>query len=322
MIRIGIAGYGNIGRGVEKAVNAAKDMELRAVFTRRDPKRVGILTKDALVLHIDEAKKMQNELDVMILCGGSAKDLPEQAPMFAKMFNTVDSFDTHAKIPEYLEAVNKAAKNKAAVISVGWDPGLFSILRLLSSAALPSGNTYTFWGEGVSQGHSDAIRKIEGVKNAVQYTVPLKNAIDKVKSGSNPSLSTKEKHLRRCFVVAKEGADLGKIEKEIKTMPNYFADYNVEVNFISEEELIKNHSKMPHGGFVIRSGDTGENKHLIEYAIKLDSNPEFTASVITAYARAAYRLEKEGSFGAKTVFDIPLSYLMPGDYMDFVKEML
>ncbi len=313
-IKIGILGYGNLGRGVECAIKQNPDMELAAVFTRRDPKQVSILTKTASVCHVSEASDWQDRIDVMILCGGSATDLPEQTPAYAKMFNVVDSFDTHANIPAHFENVDKAAKaaGKVGIISVGWDPGMFSLNRMYASAILPNGKDYTFWGKGVSQGHSDAIRRIEGVKDAKQYTIPVETALEAVREGRNPELSTREKHTRECFVVLEEGADAAKVEQEIRTMPNYFADYDTTVHFISEEELNRDHSGIPHGGFVLRSGRTGweaENSHLIEYRLKLDSNPEFTSSVIIAYARAAYRLAKEGLSGAKTVFDIAPAYL-------------
>ncbi|QED46939.1 diaminopimelate dehydrogenase [Cytobacillus dafuensis] len=311
-IKVGIVGYGNLGRGVVSAINQSSDMELVSIFTRRSPESVSVEGTNAKVLHISEAEDYKNKIDVMILCGGSATDLPEQGPQFAQLFNTVDSFDTHAKIPEYFDSVDKAAKEsgKTSIISVGWDPGLFSINRLMAEAILPVGETYTFWGKGVSQGHSDAIRRIEGVKGAVQYTVPIEEAVNKVRSGDNPELSTAEKHLRVCYVVAEEGYDQAKIEETIKTMPNYFADYITEVHFISEEELKANHSKLPHGGFVIRGGKSGaENKQIIEFSLNLDSNPEFTSSVLVAYARAAYRLNKEGQAGAKSVFEVPPVYL-------------
>ncbi len=308
-IKVGIAGYGNIGRGVEKAVNAAPDMELKAFFTRRDPAALQTNTPDAKILRTEDAASMRDELDIVILCGGSATDLPKQGPAFAGIFNTIDSFDTHAKIPDYFAAMDSAAKDKVSVLSVGWDPGLFSIMRQLSVAALPCGSDYTFWGRGVSQGHSDAIRRIEGVANAIQYTVPVEEAVQAVRDGKNPELTTRQKHLRECYVVAKEGADKARIEQDIKTMPNYFADYDTTVTFVTEEELKKNHSKMPHGGIVIRSGSTGDNNHVMEFSLKLDSNPEFTASVLTAYARAAVRLNREGRKGAMTVLDVPLSYL-------------
>ena len=307
-IRVGIYGYGNLGRGVECALKQNPDMELAAVFTRRDPAAVTVLTEGVKVYHTDEAKKMADEIDVMILCGGSATDLPIQTPEVGKYFNTVNSFDTHAKIPEHFQAVDAAAKEggKISLISVGWDPGMFSLNRLYAEAILPEGEAYTFWGKGVSQGHSDAIRRIEGVKNAIQYTVPIEEAVDRVRTGSEPQLTTREKHLRDCYVVAEEGADKEVIEQAIKTMPNYFDEYDTTVTFITEEELKANHSKMPHGGFVIRTGETGTdgNKHVIEYSLKLDSNPEFTASVLVAYARAAYRLSRTGECGARTVFDI------------------
>ena len=307
-IRIGIVGYGNIGRGVEQAIARNDDMELKAVFTRRDPSTVTINTAGSEVKHFDDMLSMKNEIDVMMLCGGSATDLPVMGPEIAANFNTIDSFDTHAKIPEYFENVDKAAKagNNVSIISVGWDPGMFSLNRLYAESILVQGSTYTFWGKGVSQGHSDAIRRIDGVKNAIQYTVPIEEAVDRVRTGSEPELTTREKHLRECYVVAEEGADKAAIEQAIKTMPNYFDEYDTTVTFISEEELKENHSKMPHGGFVIRTGETGTegNKHVIEYSLKLDSNPEFTASVLVAYARAAYRLSQKGESGARSVFDI------------------
>lgn len=307
-IRIGILGYGNLGRGVECAIKHNPDMELVAVFTRRDPATVKILTDSASVYHVDEAEKMKDKIDVMILCGGSATDLPVQTPKYAQWFNVVDSFDTHARVPEHFANVDKAASesNHVGIISVGWDPGMFSLNRLYAESILVQGSTYTFWGKGVSQGHSDAIRRIEGVKNAIQYTVPIEAAVDRVRSGSEPELTTREKHLRECYVVPEEGADLKAIEEAIKTMPNYFDEYDTTVTFITEEELKEQHSSMPHGGFVIRSGETGTegSKHIIEYSLKLDSNPEFTASVLVCYARAAYRLSKAGENGAKTVFDI------------------
>jgi diaminopimelate dehydrogenase len=325
-IRVGIIGYGNLGRGVESALKQNSDMELRAVFTRRSPKDIVLKDKNIHAVHIQDIEKYKDEIDVMILCGGSATDLPEQSPTFAKMFNLVDSFDTHAKIPEHFDAVDKASKegNKVSAISVGWDPGLFSMNRILAQAVLPEGNNYTFWGRGVSQGHSDAIRRIEGVKNAVQYTIPIEEAIEEVRSGSNPNLTVRQKHLRECYVVVEENADKKAIENEIKTMANYFVDYETKVNYISEEELKLNHSKMPHGGFVIRSGKTGngDTNHIIEFSLKLDSNPEFTGSVLVAYARAVYRLNKEGQSGAKTVFDIPLSYLSPKSGDELRKELL
>ena len=326
-IKIGILGYGNLGRGIECAVKHASDMELVAVFTRRNPETVKIQTEGAKVLNISEAEKMKDEIDVLILCGGSATDLPVQTPEYAKMFNVVDSFDTHAKIPEHFANVDKAAKEsgKVGIISVGWDPGMFSLSRLYASAVLPEGKDYTFWGKGVSQGHSDAIRRIEGVLDAKQYTIPVDAALESVRAGENPELTTRQKHIRECFVVAEDGADKARIENEIKTMPNYFADYDTTVHFISAEELKRDHGGIPHGGFVIRSGKTGwnlENNHIIEYSLKLDSNPEFTASVITSYARAAYRLAKEGATGCKTVFDIAPAYLTEKSYEEIIKAML
>ena len=307
-IKIGIVGYGNIGRGVEQAIKRNDDMELAAVFTRRDPATVSIQTEGAAVKHFDDMVSMKGEVDVMILCGGSATDLPVIGPEVAASFNTIDSFDTHAKIPEYFANVDKAAKegNNISIISVGWDPGMFSLNRLYAESILVQGSTYTFWGKGVSQGHSDAIRRIDGVKNAIQYTVPIEDAVEQVRSGSEPELTTRQKHLRECYVVAEEGADKAAIENAIKTMPNYFSDYDTTVTFITEEELKANHSKMPHGGFVIRTGETGYegNKHVIEYSLKLDSNPEFTGSVLVAYTRAAHRLSKKGECGARSVFDI------------------
>lgn len=326
-IRIGIVGYGNIGRGVEQAIKRNDDMELAAVFTRRDPATVSIQTEGAAVKHFDDMVSMKGEVDVMILCGGSATDLPVIGPEVAASFNTIDSFDTHAKIPEYFANVDKAAKegNNISIISVGWDPGMFSLNRLYANCILPEGQDYTFWGKGVSQGHSDAVRRIEGVKDARQYTIPVPEALDAVRSGKNPELTTRQKHTRECFVVAKEGADLAKIEEEIKTMPNYFADYDTTVHFISEEEMKRDHSGLPHGGCVIRTGVTGmdnEHKHVIEYNLKLDSNPEFTGSVIVAYARAAYRMSKEGMSGCKTVFDIAPAYLSSRSAEDLRAHLL
>ena len=313
-IRIGIIGYGNLGRGVECAIKQNDDLELAAVFTRRNPETVTVLTQSASVCNIADIEAWKDKIDVMILCGGSATDLPEQTPVYAKLFNVVDSFDTHARIPEHFANVDAAAKEggNVGIISVGWDPGMFSLNRMYANAILPEGKDYTFWGKGVSQGHSDAIRRIEGVKDAKQYTIPVEAALEAARSGENPELKTRQKHTRECFVVLEEGADAAKVEHEIVTMPNYFADYDTTVHFISEEELKKNHSGIPHGGFVLRSGVTGwdkENKHVIEYSLKLDSNPEFTASVIVAYARAAYRLSKEVQSGCKTVFDIAPAYL-------------
>ncbi len=313
-IRVGIYGYGNLGRGIENAIRQNPDMTLVAVFTRRDPASLKIGTEGVEVKHVSDAVNYTDKIDVMILCGGSATDLPQQSPELAKMFTIVDSFDTHARIPEHFENVDKAATEggKVAIISAGWDPGMFSLNRLYASAVLPEGKDYTFWGKGVSQGHSDAIRRIEGVLDAKQYTIPVEAALDAVRSGSAPELSTREKHLRECFVVAAEDADKAKIEKEIKEMPNYFADYDTTVHFISMEELKQDHSGIPHGGFVIRTGKTGANKehnHVIEYSLKLDSNPEFTASVIVAFARAAVRMAQKGDVGCKTVFDIPPALL-------------
>lgn len=313
-IKIGILGYGNLGRGVECAIKQNPDMELVAVFTRRAPSNVSILTESATVCNISDVANWKDKIDVMILCGGSATDLPVQTPEMAKMFNVIDSFDTHAKIPEHYANVDAAAKEsgKVGIISVGWDPGMFSLNRMYANAILPQGKDYTFWGKGVSQGHSDAIRRIDGVKDAKQYTIPVDEALTSVRAGENPELTTRQKHTRECFVVLEEGADAAKVEEAIKTMPNYFADYDTTVHFISEEELKTNHSGIPHGGFVIRSGKTGwneENTHIIEYSLKLDSNPEFTSSVIVAYARAAYRLAAEGQKGCKTVFDIAPAYL-------------
>ncbi|MBQ8412260.1 MAG: diaminopimelate dehydrogenase [Lachnospiraceae bacterium] len=327
MIRVGIMGYGNLGRGIECSLKQNEDMELVAVFTRRDPSTVNILTEGVKVYHVDDAIKMKDDIDVLILCGGSATDLPEQTKEYAKYFNVIDSFDTHARIPEHFANVDEVAKanGNIAIISAGWDPGMFSLNRLYASAVLPQGKDYTFWGKGVSQGHSDAIRRIDGVADAKQYTVPVDSALEAVRSGSNPDLTTRQKHTRECFVVAEEGADLARIEAEIKNMPNYFADYDTTVTFITAEELKANHSGIPHGGFVIRSGNTGwneENKHIIEYSLKLDSNPEFTASVIVAYARAAYRMKQEGATGCKTVFDIAPAYMSALSGEELRKSML
>lgn len=313
-IRVGILGYGNLGKGVESAIAQNDDMELKAVFTRRNPENVKVRTAGVKVLQADELSHMQDELDVLILCGGSATDLPVQTPQYASMYNVVDSFDTHARIPEHFAAVDAAAKKagKVSLISCGWDPGMFSLNRLYANCVLPEGKDYTFWGKGVSQGHSDAVRRIEGVKDCRQYTIPVEKAVEAVRSGSNPELTTREKHTRECFVVAEEGADLAKIENEIKTMPNYFSDYDTTVHFITEEEMKRDHSGLPHGGMVIRTGVTGmekEHKHVIEYSLKLDSNPEFTSCVLTAYARAAYRMNQEGQKGCKTVFDVAPAYL-------------
>ena len=326
-IRIGILGYGNLGRGVECALKQNPDMELKAVFTRRAPETVEILTKGVPVLLADEAEKMKDEIDVLILCGGSATDLPAQTPKYSQWFNVVDSFDTHAKIPEHFEAVDETAKKggKVAVISAGWDPGMFSIARVYAMAALPEGENYTFWGKGVSQGHSDAIRRIDGVKDARQYTVPVESVLEKIRNGETPELTTREKHTRECYVVAEEGADLARIEKEIVTMPNYFSDYDTTVHFISEEEMKRDHSTLPHGGFVIRNGKTGwnqENTHVIEYRLKLDSNPEFTSSVIVCCARAAFRMKQEGMSGCKTILDIPPAYLSAKSGEELRKNLL
>ena len=313
-IKIGIVGYGNLGRGVECTIRQNPDMELVAVFTRRDPESLKISTETAKVESAEKIADWLGKIDVMVVCGGSATDLPKQTPEYAKMFNVVDSFDTHAKIPEHFAAVDKSAKSagKVAIISVGWDPGLFSLNRMYANAILPEGKDYTFWGKGVSQGHSDAVRRIKGVKNAKQYTIPVQSALDAVRSGKNPDLTTRQKHTRECFVVLEEGANAAEVERQIKEMPNYFADYDTTVHFIAEDEFARDHSRIPHGGFVLRCGKTGfndENSHIIEYSLKLDSNPEFTSCVLLAYARAAYRLNKEGQSGCKTVFDIAPAYL-------------
>lgn len=314
MIKVAICGYGNLGRGVEKSLMnpANSDMELVGIFTRRDPSSI-VPASGVKVYSYEDIWDFEGKIDVVILCGGSDTDLPDQGPMVASMFNTVDSFDTHAKIPEYFYAMDDATyiAGTVATISVGWDPGMFSLQRLYAEAILPIGETYTFWGKGVSQGHSDAIRRIDGVKNAKQYTIPIEDAMQRVRAGENPELTTREKHLRECYVVAEEGADLDRIEREIKEMPNYFADYDTIVHFISEEELKKNHSGMPHGGFVIRSGDTGGNKQIVEYSLNLASNPEFTGSILVAYARATYWMSMSGDSGAKTVFHINLSRVSP-----------
>ena len=326
-IRVGILGYGNLGKGVESAIAQNDDMELKAVFTRRNPESVSVRTAGVKVLQADELSHMQDELDVLILCGGSATDLPVQTPQYASMYNVVDSFDTHARIPEHFAAVDAAAKKagKVSLISCGWDPGMFSLNRLYANCVLPEGKDYTFWGKGVSQGHSDAVRRIEGVKDCRQYTIPVEKAVDAVRNGSNPELTTREKHTRECFVVAEEGADLAKIENEIKTMPNYFSDYDTTVHFITEEEMKRDHSGLPHGGMVIRTGVTGmekEHKHVIEYSLKLDSNPEFTGSVIVSYARAVSRMNKEGMSGCKTVFDVAPAYLSPKSAEELRAHML
>lgn len=326
-IRIGIVGYGNLGKGTELAIRQTPDTELACVFTRRAPESLKIMTEGVPVYSLDDISAHKKDIDVLILCGGSATDLPVQTPKLAETFNVIDSFDTHAKIPEHFAAVDAAARKggNVGIISVGWDPGMFSVNRLYASSILPEGENYTFWGKGVSQGHSDAVRRIEGVADARQYTIPVEAAVEAVRSGSNPKLTTRQKHTRECFVVAKEGADKARIEKEIKEMPNYFADYDTTVHFISAEEMARDHSGLPHGGFVIRSGKTGLNKetsHIIEYSLKLGSNPEFTSSILVAYARAAVRLNKEGQSGAKTVFDIAPAYLSPKSGEELRKEML
>lgn len=324
-IRVGILGYGNLGRGAEASIQQQPDMELVAVFSRRSPESVQTVNPSTKVIHVDDAEKHVDDIDVLLLCGGSATDLPEQAPEFAKLFNTVDSFDTHARIPEFYEKVDASAKpnGKTSIISVGWDPGLFSINRVLSESFLPEGETYTFWGKGLSQGHSDAVRRVEGVKNGVQYTIPSEKAIDRVRNGENPELATSDKHTRECFIVPEDGADTAKIEETIKTMPNYFDEYETTVHFITEEELKRDHNAMPHGGFVIRSGKTGAGTNqIVEFSLKLDSNPEFTSSVLVAYGRAAYRMNKEGLIGAKTVYDVAPSYLSPQSNADLRKKYL
>lgn len=315
-IKIGILGYGNLGRGVENAIRQNEDMELAAVVTRRNPEDIKIATEGVKVLKIDELPSLKDEIDVLILCGGSATDLPEQTPVYAEMFNVVDSFDTHARIPEHFEKVDEQAKKggKTAIISCGWDPGMFSLNRLYAECILPEGKEYTFWGKGVSQGHSDAVRRLEGVLDCRQYTIPIEETLEEVRKGLNKELTARQKHRRECFVVAEEGADLGKIEAEIKSMPNYFADYDTTVHFITKEEMQRDHSGLPHGGCVLRTGVTGvekEHKHIVEYKLTLESNPEFTGSVIVSYARAAYRMSKEGQAGCKTVFDIAPAYLSP-----------
>ena len=327
MIRLGISGYGNLGRGVEAAVKHNPDFELKVIFTRRDLASIKPLTKGVKVESVSKAAEYKDEIDVLILCGGSATDLPEQTPVYAKTFNVVDSFDTHANIPAHFDAVDAAAKKsgKVALISCGWDPGMFSLARVYGDSVLPGGETYTFWGKGVSQGHSDAIRRVEGVLDARQYTVPVQAALDAVRSGANPTLTTRQKHTRECYVVVKEGADKAKIEKEIKEMPNYFADYDTTVNFISQEELDANHKGIPHGGFVIRSGKTGANDefdNVVEYSLKLDSNPAFTSSVLVAYARAVARMSKEGKTGCVTVLDVPPAYLSAKSGAELRKSML
>jgi diaminopimelate dehydrogenase len=324
-IRIGIAGYGNLGRGVESAIAQNSDMELVGVFTRRDPGSVKLLNASVPVHKIDDIASFQNEVDVLILCGGSKNDLPEQGPALAELFNTVDSFDTHPKIPGYFEAVDQAASRTGhtALIAVGWDPGLFSINRLFGEAVLPQGETYTFWGKGLSQGHSDAIRRVAGVKGAVQYTIPVQEAVDRVRSGSLPTLTTREKHKRDCYVVLQEGADAALVEQAIETMPDYFVDYDTTVTFITEEQLKRDHAAMPHGGFVIRSGKTGAgNTQVVEYSLKLESNPEFTSSVLVCYARAVFKLSQKKDAGAKTVFDIPPGLLSVKSPAQLRKELL
>lgn len=324
-IRIGIAGYGNLGRGVETALAGSPDMQLVGIFSRRDPAGIAPLSEGGSVYALQTVEKFRDRLDVLVLCGGSKEDLPEQGPALAKLFNIVDSFDTHSKIPEYFAAVDQAARaaRRTAVISVGWDPGMFSLNRLYGEAILPAGETYTFWGKGVSQGHSDAIRRVPGVKAGVQYTIPSGAAIEKVRAGTRPRLTTREKHTRECFVVLDAGAGAKAVEQTIKAMPDYFADYDTTVHFISEEELRRNHSAMPHGGFVIRSGQTGdERKQVMEFSLKLDSNPEFTASVLVAYARAAFRLNRGGEYGARTVFDVAPGLLSPKSPEQLRKELL
>ena len=324
MIKLGILGYGNLGRGVENAMKFNKDMELCAIFTRRNPETVKV-NSNTPVVSVNDIEQWKDKLDVLIICGGSATDLPVQTPKYAEMFNVIDSFDTHARIPEHFANVDKAAKksDKVAIISLGWDPGMFSLNRLFGNVLLPNGKDYTFWGKGISQGHSDAIRRIKGVKNAKQYTIPVEEALKSVRNGENPELTTRQKHTRECFVVLEEGADPKQIEHEIVTMPNYFSDYDTTVHFITEEELVKNHSGIPHGGFVIRTGETSVGtKHVIEYSLKLDSNPEFTSSVLVAYARACYRLNKEGQSGCKTIFDIAPAYLINKTNEELISTML
>jgi len=322
-IRIGIVGYGNLGKGAAKAIAVNPDMELKAIFTRRDPSSIEIDDNNVTVLSIDDAESMVGKIDVCLLCGGSATDLPEQGPYFASLFNTVDSFDTHAKIPEYMASIDNVATKTTAIISTGWDPGLFSMMRSLFESTLHNGVNYTFWGKGFSQGHSEAVRRINGVKYAAQYTIPIESAVEAVRSGGNPELSAREKHLRECFVVAEPNANTSEIEATIKSMPHYFADYDTTVNFITAEEFLANHTEMPHGGMVIRGANTSdEYKQVMEFSLKLDSNPEFTSSVLVAYARAAYRMSHEGLFGAKTVFDVPLSYLSLKDRAELIEELL
>lgn len=323
-IKIAICGYGNLGKGVESEINKSEDMEFTAIFTRRNPKDLNTKS-DVPVLSIEELKNYTDKIDVMIMCGGSATDLPKQVKEVNKLYNTVDSFDTHAKIPEYFKEVNESAlnSNKVSIISVGWDPGMFSVMRTYANSILRNGKTYTFWGKGVSQGHSDAIRRIEGVKNAIQYTIPVEEALNRVRNGENPELTTREKHIRECFVVAGENADKERIEHEIKTMPNYFDEYDTTVNFISMEELQKNHSKLPHGGRVIGVGETSEGvNQVVEFSLNLDSNPEFTASTLIAYGRATYRMWKEGQKGSRNFADVPLKYLSTMEYEDIIKKIL
>ena len=326
-MKIGILGYGNLGKGIESAIRQNDDMVLSCIITRRNPASIKPATDGVEVYSVDDIEKLKDKIDVLVLCGGSATDLPEQTPEYAKYFNVIDSFDTHARIPEHFAKVDKIAKENGhvALISCGWDPGMFSLMRLYGSAVLPEGRDYTFWGKGVSQGHSDAIRRVNGVKNGKQYTIPVEKALEAVRSGANPELTTRQKHIRECFVVAEEGADLAQIENDIKTMPNYFADYDTTVHFISEEEFNANHSEIPHGGFVFRTGVTGlnkEHKHIIEYSLKLDSNPEFTSSVILSFARAINRLSNEGVSGCKTVFDIAPAYLSAKDGAELRKSLL
>lgn len=324
-IKLGIVGFGNLGKGAVEAIHATDDLELVAVFTRRNPADLKLDLPNVETLHVDEAKNYQDKIDVMLLCGGSATDLPEQTPHFSQYFNTVDSYDNHAEIPEYYQAIDDVAQKSktTSIISVGWDPGLFSLNRVMADAILPNGENYTFWGKGLSQGHSDAVRRVNGVKNGVQYTIPSDEAIERVRSGENPELETAEKHNRVCYVVPEEGADKQAIENEIKTMPNYFADYTTDVYFITDEELARDHSKAPHGGFVIRGGQTGkDNKQIYEFSLTLDSNPEFTASVLVAYARATYRLNLDKQYGAKTVYDVAPSYISPRSNAELRRDFL
>lgn len=323
MIKIGIVGYGNLGKGVEKAVSYTNDMELAGIFTRRNPESVHPVSNTP-VYTIDDLKKFKDQIDVLILCGGSATDLPKQTPELAAMFNVVDSFDTHANIPVHFKNVNKVCleNGTTAIISIGWDPGLFSLNRLIDQSVLPNGKSYTFWGKGVSQGHSDAIRRIEGVVDARQYTIPVEESLDLVRSGVQPDLSTRQKHTRECFVVAEEGADLDVIREEIVTMPNYFDEYDTTVHFISQEELNRDHSGIPHGGFVIHTGNTGENKHTMEFSLTLDSNPEFTSSVLVAYARACYKMNKAGMIGCQTIFDVPPVLLSEKSREEIIEHLL